>query len=105
MLAGKGEHLRGGRAEAAQEHPNKQQNEIVAVPGNNTQAKTPSRQQNNQAFAIAFSVGTPGQKLADQDANDGAPGEEEANHRRTRVDFVGQKQAQRRRFVTHRQYR
>ena len=36
MLAGKGEHLRvGGRAEAAQEHPNKQQNEIVAVPGNN----------------------------------------------------------------------
>ena len=34
MLAGKGEHLRvGGRAEAAQEHPNKQQNEIVAVPG------------------------------------------------------------------------
>ena len=55
MLAGKGEHLRvGGRAEVAQEHPNKQQNEIVAVPGNNTQAKTPSRQQNNQAFAIAF---------------------------------------------------
>ena len=37
-------------------------------------------------------------ELADQDANDGAPGEEEANHRRTRVDFVGQKQAQRRRL-------
>ena len=51
MLAGKGEHLRvGGRAEAAQEHPNKQQNEIVAVPGNNTQAKTPSRQQKQSGF-------------------------------------------------------
>ena len=63
MLAGKGEHLRVvRRAEAAQEHPNKQQNEIVAVPGNNTQAKTPSRQQKQSGFfAIAFSVGTPGQ--------------------------------------------
>ena len=100
MLAGKGEHLRvGGRAEAAQEHPNKQQNEIVAVPGKQHAGENAQQTaKNNQAFAIAFSVGTPGQKLADQDANDGAPGEEEANHRRTRVDFVGQKQAQRRRL-------
>ena len=49
----------GGRAEAAQEHQ-QQQNEIVAVPqqhaGENAQQTA-----NNQAFAIAFSVGTPGQ--------------------------------------------
>ena len=46
MLAGKGEHLRvGGRAEAAQEHPNKQQNEIVAVPGKQHAGENASRQQ------------------------------------------------------------
>ena len=85
MLAGKGEHLRvGGRAEAAQEHPNKQQNEIVAVPGKQHAGENAQQTAKQSGFAIAFSVGTPGQKLADQDANDGAPGEEEANHRRTR---------------------
>ena len=97
VLAREGKHLRvRGGTKATQEHADKQQDKIVAVPGEQHAGKHAEQAaENNQAFAIAFSVGAACQKLADENADDGTAGKEEANHRRTGMNFVGQEQAQR----------
>lgn len=96
MLAREGEHLRvGGRAKATEEDADKQQNEVVPVPGKQQAGQHPQQAaDDNQLFAIAPPVGAAGEKLADQNANDGATGKKEADHRRADVHFVGQKEAQ-----------
>ena len=80
------------RAKAAQEYPDEKQNEVVAVPGKQNTGHDPQQAaENDQAFTIAFSVGSPRQELTDQDADDGASGKKEANQRRTNMNLIGQK--------------
>lgn len=96
MLAGKGEHLRvGGRAKAAKEDADEQQNKVVAVPGEQHAGQHPQQAAgDNQLLAIAFTIGTPGKKLTYQNADDRAAGKKEADHCRAHVHLIGQKQAQ-----------
>lgn len=96
MLARQGKHLRvGGRAKAAEKNADEQQDEVVAVPGKEYAGQHPQQAaDDNQLLAVALTIGAAGEELADQNANDRAAGKKEADHRRTDVYFVGQKQAQ-----------
>ena len=100
MLAREGEHLRvGGRTKAAKEYADEQQNEIVPVPGKQHAGQHPQQAaDDNQLLAIALTVRTSGEELADQNADDGAAGKKETHHRRADMHFIGQKQAQGRRL-------
>ncbi len=100
MLTGEGKHLRvGGRAEAAEEHANEQQNEVVAVPGEQrTGQHAKQAAEDDQVFAVAAFIRIACQKLADENADHRAAGKEKTDHRRADVDLITEKQAQRRRL-------
>ena len=97
MFTGESKHLRvGSRSKAAEEYPDKQQNKIVTVPGEQHAGQHPQHAaKHNQVFAIAFFIRAPGQKLTHQNADHGATGKKEPDHAGTGMDFIRQKKAKR----------
>ncbi|MNT70566.1 hypothetical protein D3C72_2089710 [compost metagenome] len=93
MFPCEGKHLRvGSRSKATEKYADKQQDKIVAVPGEKYASEHAQQTaKNNQTFAVTFSVRAACQELADQDADNGASGKKEADHSRTGMDFISQK--------------
>ena len=80
MLAGEGKHLRvGGGAEAAEKYPDEQQNKVVTVPGEEHAGQHAHQAaEDDQPLAVAFAIRTPGEELAQQNADHRATGKKEA---------------------------
>ena len=97
MFTSERKHLRvGGGAKATEKYADKQQNKIVTVPGKQHAGQHTQRTaKNDQVFTIAFFVRASGQKLAYQNADDGATGKKETQHSRACMDLIGQKKAER----------
>ena len=69
---------------------------IVTVPGEEHAGQHAHQAaKDDQPLAVAFAIRTPGEELAHQNADHRATGKKEADHRRSYVNLVCQKQAQR----------